>query len=426
MKLLLLLVLQSTGGQLPATVGRRRHKRPPPKRQNPYSKAEWDRRKRQAGRRPPPLPPPSAPCDTSKLAYGVTIVTTATRDRLWNLKSVCERWRGPLVVAVGAADTDASSEAVATDAIAACDTTLSAVVMMPIHARDQLPVNQMRNRAWARARTSHVFVLDADFWPGSETYAAVQAALRVLQEDDLALVVPTFALEGRDGARAPAGKKIRATGHASLASLVPRTRDGLLRCIAAKDESFSHDWRGEGQLYWDTVPTTSSAPPIPPAQIRCEPFHHHGSTRFDAWMGASAPQRLQCFLGNFYEPFVVVRRGVRDTPSARRRAYSMAWGRRSVRDSPVDVAGPQLCADAPLRRALFGLRQEQARVDHLLTGGGPCLLHGPPGLRRARAAYYIGGAPPVGLAHGGHSAEARGRRHVLRVAVCEGVVCRFH
>ena len=307
MKLLLLLVLQSTGGQLPATAGRRRHKRPPPKRQNPYSKAEWDRRKRQAGRPPPPLPPPSAPCDTSKLAHGVTIVTTATRDRLWNLKSVCERWRGPLVVAVGAADTDTSSEQVATDAIAACDTSLSAVVMMPIHARDQLPVNQMRNRAWARARTSHVFVLDADFWPGSETYAAVQAALRVLQEDDSALVVPTFALEGRDGARAPTGKKIRATGHASLASLVPRTRDGLLRCIAAKDESFSHDWRGEGQLYWDTVPTTSSVPPIPPAQIRCEPFHHHGSTRFDAWMGALKPQRLQCFLGNFYEPFVVVR-----------------------------------------------------------------------------------------------------------------------
>ena len=44
-----------------------------------------------------------------------------------------------------------------------------------------------------------------------------------------------------------------------------------------------------------------------PSRIRCEPFHHHGSTRFDKWLAATAPEKLSCFLGNFYEPFVVVR-----------------------------------------------------------------------------------------------------------------------
>ena len=49
----------------------------------------------------------------------------------------------------------------------------------------------------------------------------------------------------------------------------------------------------------------------------CEPFHHHGSTRFDAWLAsgdaasdgpAKPAMALPCFLSNHFEPFVAVPR----------------------------------------------------------------------------------------------------------------------
>ena len=284
-----------------------RRRRPPPQRpDNPYSQAEWDRRKKRASLPPPPLPSPNARCDLSGLTRGVTIVTTATEDRLWNVRSMCERWRGPVSITVGAADTDLDAEAVTSNYIEGCDEALSHVGVVRVPKGTQFPVNQMRNRAWMRARTTHVFLLDADFWPGAGSYKMIADALHVLTEADLALVVPTFALEGKDGARARAGKRLRATDHDSLSALVPRTRDGLLRCLAAKNDSFKHDWQTKGNLYWDAG-RSNTVIKLPPSRIRCEPFHHHGSTRFDKWLAATAPEKLSCFLGNFYEPFVVVR-----------------------------------------------------------------------------------------------------------------------
>ena len=88
-----------------------RRRRPPQRPDNPYSQAEWDRRKKRASLPPPPLPSPTARCDLSGLTKGVTIVTTATEDRLWNVRSMCERWKGPVSITVGAADTDLDAAA---------------------------------------------------------------------------------------------------------------------------------------------------------------------------------------------------------------------------------------------------------------------------------------------------------------------------
>ena len=189
-----------------------RRRRPPQRPDNPYSQAEWDRRKKRASLPPPPLPSPNARCDLSALTKGVTIVTIATEDRLWNVRSMCERWRGPVSITVGAADTDLDAEAVTSNYIDGCDETLSNVGVVRVPKGTQFPVNQMRNRAWMRARTTHVFLLDADFWPGAGTYKMIADALHVLTEADLALVVPTFALEGKDGARAR-GEEV--AGHGS-------------------------------------------------------------------------------------------------------------------------------------------------------------------------------------------------------------------
>ena len=139
-----------------------RRRRPPPQRpDNPYSQAEWDRRKKRASLPPPPLPSPNARCDLSALTKGVTIVTTATEDRLWNVRSMCERWRGPVSITVGAADTDLDAEAVTSNYIDGCDEALSHVGVVRVPKGTQFPVNQMRNRAWMRAGTTHVFLLDA-------------------------------------------------------------------------------------------------------------------------------------------------------------------------------------------------------------------------------------------------------------------------
>ena len=91
----------------------------------------------------------------------------------------------------GAAATDLDAEAVTSNYIDGCDESLSHVGVVRVPKGTQFPVNQMRNRAWMRARTTHVFLLDADFWPGAGTYKMIADALHVLTETDLALVVPT-------------------------------------------------------------------------------------------------------------------------------------------------------------------------------------------------------------------------------------------
>ena len=174
------------------------------------------------------------------------------------------------------------------------------------------PVNALRNAAWALATTSHVLILDVDFWPSAETFASARLAARgVVARPNAAAVVPAFKLVGRDAPQGPRSA-LTAADAKLLASLVPRTRAGLLRCLARRNATaLRRTWRPKRENLWETASPNEKAGDKVPRLAYCAGFENHGSTRFDKWIGAADslfPVKIPCFLASWFEPYLVVER----------------------------------------------------------------------------------------------------------------------
>ena len=265
---------------------------------------------------------PDAPSTTAN--GNVTIVTQSTPDRLWNLGHICERWKGPLSLGMMVKRED--SGAVTQDAkrnMAACPEVHVSVVLG--EPDDMYPVNRLRNLAWAKATTPWIFLLDADFWPGAYArFVLEQTITRSSFGPRTALVVPAFAFQPRV-----------LPGHAELARRIPLTKRGLVRCLANGTAAglpppprwtprTLNLWEGdavdEGRrraLAAGEDDARRALKYVEKFDGHCEPFHHHGSTRFGAWLAsgdaasdgpAKPAPALPCFLSNQYEPFVAVPR----------------------------------------------------------------------------------------------------------------------
>ncbi|KAH8065418.1 hypothetical protein JL720_12841 [Aureococcus anophagefferens] len=252
------------------------------------------------------VPPGCEPDAPSTTANGnVTIVTQSTLDRLWNVGHICERWKGPLSLGMMVKHEDPS--AVKRDAkriMAACP--------RPSPGRPS-----GRGRLWS----SPLAFQPHEFLPG------------------------------------------HADEHAELARRIPLTKRGLVRCLANGTAvglpppprwtpQTLHLWEGDavaggprralaageadarralkhvekfvvGKCRPGRGCTKTAKQPAlrrgPASRLHghCEPFHHHGSTRFDAWLAsgdaasdgpAKPAMALPCFLSNHFEPFVAVPR----------------------------------------------------------------------------------------------------------------------
>ena len=279
------------------------------------------------------VPPGCEPDAPSTTANGnVTIVTQSTTDRLWNLGHVCERWKGPL--SLGMMVTPEDPGGVTQDAkriMAACpEVHVSVLVRKPDH---KYPVNRLRNLAWAKATTPWIFLLDADFWPGADArFFLEQTIARSSFGPRTALVVPAFAL---DLGKPAWPRQLVLPDHAELAKRIPLTKRGLVRCLANGTVAglpppprwtprTLNLWEGdavaEGRRRALTAGEDDARRALEYVEEfdgHCEPFHHHGSTRFDAWLAsgdaasdgpAKPAPALPCFLSNQYEPFVAVPR----------------------------------------------------------------------------------------------------------------------
>ena len=324
----------------------------------------------------------SAACVAAPGATDVTLVTQASVDRLWVVEKLCERWHGPMALSIMSNGSEPSGalEARASGLMALCTERRVAVV---VPARPfPYPVNRLRNVAWSMATTSHVFLLDIDFWPSVGTRRRIIDALRsgVLDaQTRAALVVPALELLV---ARAESTNPAKVLPPAELERQIPSSKLGLLRCVAnGAGDGAAPDWRPTRANHWEDpvsdgarrrllgaaprkrpkkklvkrvkfLPTprpTARPTPRPtldaatrrrhaalhgalhaiperlqntahesePSDLRCSAFHHHGTTRFLDWLALpddAPPARLDCFLGNHFEPFVVVRRC--DEPTA--------------------------------------------------------------------------------------------------------------
>ena len=298
----------------------------------------------------------------------ITLVTQCSADRLWVVTKLCERWHGPLSLAVASTPAGEPAEQLegrARGYMALCTERHVAVVAAPPRP---YPVNALRNRAWAMATTSHVLLLDIDFWPSVGARRRVVAALRALpaSAERRALVLPALELTLQHSETKNPAKVLE---QAELERQIPSSKLGLLRCVANGAAGGAPlRWRPTAANHWEDpladgprrrlaakrhhaphhrtivkrvpfAPTTKPTTPAPsvspetlrkraflnavpeflrntaheaePSNLRCGAFHHHGTTRFLDWLvepDGAAPRRLDCFLGNHFEPFVVVRR----------------------------------------------------------------------------------------------------------------------
>lgn len=279
------------------------------------------------------VPPGCEPDAPSTTANGnVTIVTQTTTDRLWNLGHVCERWKGPLSLGMMVTPEDPGGVTQhAKRIMAACpEVHVSVLVREP---DQKYPVNRLRNLAWARATTPWIFLLDADFWPGADArFLLEQTIARSSFGPRTALVVPAFAL---DLGKPAWPRQLVLPDHAELAKRIPLTKRGLVRCLANGTVAglpppprwtprTLNLWEGdavaEGRrraLAAGEDDARRALEYVEEFDGHCEPFHHHGSTRFDAWLAsgdaasdgpAEPAPALPCFLSNQYEPFVAVPR----------------------------------------------------------------------------------------------------------------------
>ncbi|KAH8051024.1 hypothetical protein JL722_11060 [Aureococcus anophagefferens] len=316
--------------------------------------------------------------DATHTRLDVTLVTQCSVDRLWVVKKLCERWHGPLSLAVGSAPDGEPVERLrgrARDYMALCTERHVAVVVAPLRP---YPVNALRNRAWAMATTSHVLLLDVDFWPSVGARRRIVGALRALPEsgERRALVLPALELTlQRSETKNPA----KVLEQAEFERQIPSSKLGLLRCVANGAEGGAPlRWKPTRASHWeDPISTRSTAaaprdaahrrrreapgahrtivkrvpfrptmkpttPALSPARsgsarssTRCRRSSRTRRTRRSratcaapgstttarraSWTGSSTPTTrrrwaLDCFLGNHFEPFAVARRCDEATP----------------------------------------------------------------------------------------------------------------
>lgn len=192
------------------------------------------------------------------------------------------------------------------------------------------PVNAMRNRALARARTEAVLLLDVDFWPSAELSELVQkpakyASLVEELRKGTAVVLPAY----ETGDSGDIGVEV--AREAVLGECVQRRADGAGRA------ALQRSWRGvgwAGRVQATAAPTTRPGPALPPAcgltlparplgrptppplstagaegkdaavrmfkDGRIKAFHTdryaagHGATNYKHWMTAARPYPIQC------------------------------------------------------------------------------------------------------------------------------------
>ncbi|KAJ8602167.1 hypothetical protein CTAYLR_003531 [Chrysophaeum taylorii] len=195
-------------------------------------------------------------------AQDVTLVSHGSVEKLWLVGPVCERWRGPLSLAVwgfSLQEFDASR----------CSS-FALKLLQP--TTPEYPVNTLRNLAVQQVNTSHHLVSDLDFLPSS----GLRLYLKTIDKaSNAALVVPAFQ---RRGGNCKSLETCRERVE-PLVERVPATFDSLLECLAEKKcQEFQRD----------------SSP------------GSHSTTDLVAWLTQTTLRPIPCFRTNRYEPYVVV------------------------------------------------------------------------------------------------------------------------
>lgn len=216
----------------------------------------------------------------------VTMITQASLDRAWMIGALCRTWSGPLTAVVF---TGESSPSIITDTFGTLtefDRKMnsfkhSCAKIILVGGRkdpDRYPINAMRNIGIRTVKTSHYLYIDIDFWPDSYLYDRVVSPLLtngVLRDPAAGVVVAAFQQE-KEGCTGIDMCRIKHEGH------MPDSFQDLKKCVR----------RGA-----------------------CEQFDKanergHSTTDYTKWFQQPYDdvRRIECFLSERYEPYVVLRR----------------------------------------------------------------------------------------------------------------------
>ncbi|KAG7673702.1 hypothetical protein KSW81_006894 [Nannochloris sp. 'desiccata'] len=217
--------------------------------------------------------------DTSKARTqsDVTLVTQLSFERLYMLEGQCDVWNGVISAAVYIALVN--GQAVTVELNSNQDPQLTPMDTILSHEVENIwlsalyPVNAMRNRAIANARTDVILLLDVDFWPAAELSELMRQpgkyeSLLTAVNGGSAIVLPAY----ETGDSGEVGVEV--------------ARESVL---GGKDSA--------AMMFWDG---------------RIKPFHTdrykagHRATDFRKWLVASRPYRIRYEEG--FEPYVLVAR----------------------------------------------------------------------------------------------------------------------
>lgn len=230
----------------------------------------------------------------------VTLVTQLSFERLYMLEGQCDVWDGVISAAVYIALVDGEAVVVKLDSdekpllkpleeirqqfekfhrlaeaksLCKLDMQLVSQEVESIWLSGLYPVNSMRNRAIANARTDIILLLDVDFWPAAELSQLMQQpekyeSLLETVNNGAAVVIPAYETED--------------SGDIGVAV----AREAVL---GGKDSAIA--------MFWDG---------------RIKPFHTdrykagHRATDFRKWLVASLPYKIKYEEG--FEPYVLIAR----------------------------------------------------------------------------------------------------------------------
>ncbi|KAJ8602357.1 hypothetical protein CTAYLR_004245 [Chrysophaeum taylorii] len=221
---------------------------------------------------------------------GVTLVVQTTCERLWSLRVTCRRWEGPIIIVLFVK----SNESCAADIEgSACfsEARNSSFVTVAASPEEEVeptlyPVNRLRNVGIGLVRTTHFFVVDADFWPDAKLHGKLNNVATRDVTTRRAVIVPSFEVDPLAAASSRNDKE-RCRHARSCAKeferAVPSTFKHLLACLDTGNCYMFDDARNpEG----------------------------HSSTDLAAWLRQEPTQlrRLPCVASYRFEPYVMVRK----------------------------------------------------------------------------------------------------------------------
>jgi hypothetical protein len=252
-----------------------------------------------------------APLESADISF--TLVTQVSEDRLWMLTQHCQRWPGPISVAVftdlsiGELELQLDTQGLEYGKCRPHQVAFSVLRQTTFHDAGY-PVNALRNLAFSKITTSHFMYADIDFWVSTNLYEVLNLEFvrtELTNDPKLALIVPAFQIrrkctdldwatfeETKDADADANANAAGGAGQSLAAATEPECREANIPRMPSTFDDLTELLVNHQSSAFD--PTNRGG---------------HGSTSYREWFRMSHGELwdIPCILSNRYEPYVAAR-----------------------------------------------------------------------------------------------------------------------